>query len=558
MGYVFRINGNIINDEPMGLTEAQVEMSRDKELKMVFNQFISDLVFWGDGYSVLKNEISLLTDICESVPVTIIEDCVNGFEFFGVIFPSSTEENLSKCTIKATIEDDDLESRIVRLKELSVTINGGKTLNGTALPNLAITTLAGRQYFAMKDVFQYIIDYITDASVTVDSNLINTNAFVQELVFIVPSGATPTAGQTLIFSYDDIYGNPQVINFTYLALLTLEEEIRIALNQNVVNPNRLGEITFTFPISAELLVPTGVRLEFWNDSNFSINSAGMPGVVFTITKPQTYSYGLSNIFISPDIMYRAILPAVPETNTTGISLIEIFDFINGMANVAMRFYRIGSSSFIEIEPEEEFFDASSLSLTLRGVKDLIKKPYEQWGISALEVAGSASDIFNMFSSNGYVGKICGNTDYSVRFGRFKQTGSSQSDEYIYSTNFFSSTPFDGLYTISRRFGTVVSSNLIGGCVQMSHYLVARQWAFRSEGLEYRGNVMVNPNALPLKNVLDFSYPLTVSEYKTLAANLEGYLKVNAFSNVSLDIEAYVLNVKYKIINGMTTFQLISE
>ena len=93
---------------------------------------------------------------------------------------------------------------------------------------------------------------------------------------------------------------------------------------------------------------------------------------------------------------------------------------------------------------------------------------------------------------------------------------------------------------------------------MSHYLVARQWAFRSEGLEYGGNVMVNPNALPLKNMLEFEFPLTIDQYKVLAVNLEGYLKVNPFSDVSLDIEAYVLNVKYKIKDGMTTFQLIAE
>lgn len=558
MGYIVRINGILINDEPIGLTEAQVEMSRDKDLKMVFNQFISDLVFWGDGYSVLKAQIALVTDICESIPVSIVEDCANGFEFYGVIFPSSIEENLTKCTIKATIEDDDLESRIVRLKELSVTINGGKTLNGTALPNLTTTTLAGRQYFAMKDVFQYIIDYITDASVTIDSSLINTNVFTQEVVEIIISGATPSAGQTLVFSYDDIYGNQQTINFAYTGTLPLEQEIRIALNQDVVSLNRLGELRFNFPISTELKFPTGLRLEFWNESNFSINSSGMPGVVFTIAKPQTYSYGLSNIFVSPDIIYRAVAPSTPTTNTTGISLIEIFTFVNSMANVAMKFYRAGSSSFLKIEPEEDFFNSASLSLTLRSVKDLIRKPYEDWGISALQVSSSTADIFNIFSDNGYVGKICGNTDYRAGFGRFKQDRSSQSDDYIYATNFFTTAPYDGTYTVSWRAGGSVSSSLFGGCIQMSHYLVARQWAFRSEGLEYGGNVMVNPNALPLKNLLEFDYPLSVAEYRILASNLEGYLKVNPFTDVSLDIEAYVLNVKYRIKDGMTTFQLISE
>ena len=154
MGYIVSINNIQINDEPMGLVDASVEMSRDQDMKMVFSKFISDLVFWGDGYSVLKSQIALLSTICDAVPISIVEDCANGFEFNGVIFPSDIEENLTKCTIKATIEDDDLESRIVRLKDLSVTINGGKTLNGLALANLTTTTLAGRQYWYLKDVLQ--------------------------------------------------------------------------------------------------------------------------------------------------------------------------------------------------------------------------------------------------------------------------------------------------------------------------------------------------------------------------------------------------------------------
>ena len=558
MGYIVSINSIQINDEPMGLVDASVEMSRDQDMKMVFSTFISDLVFWGDGYSVLKSQIALLSTICDAVPISIVEDCANGFEFNGVIFPSDIEENLTKCTIKATIEDDDLESRIVRLKDLSVTINGGNTLNGLALANLTTTTLAGRQYWYLKDVLQYIVDYITDSSVSIDSSLINTDVFRQEVIIITISGATPTAGQTLIFSYKDIYGKNQTINFTYTASVTLEEEIRVALNQNVSSPNSLGELNFTFPISSELNFPTGLRLEFWNTSNFSINSSGMPGVTFTITQQQSYSYGLANVLISPDIIYRAVSPATPATNTTGLSFLDVFTPINSMANVAMKFYRSGSSSFLKIEPEEDFFNSSSLSISVREVKDLIKRPYDQWGISELEVSSSASDIWNIFNSNGYVGEICGSSDYTANFGRFNQAGSGSSEDYVYVTNFFSTAPFDGLYTISYRVGGFVSSALLGGVVQMSHYLVARQWAFRANTLTYRGNEMKNPNALLLNNELSFSHPLTIAEYNTLSSNLEGYLKVNAFSNVSLDIDAYVLNVQYKIKNGMTTFQLISE
>lgn len=558
MGYIVSINGIQINDEPIGLADASVQISRDQDMKMVFSTFISDLTFWGDGYSVLKSQIALLSTICEAIPISIVEDCVNGFEFQGVLFPSDIEENLTKCTIKATIEDDDLESRIVRLKDLSVTINGGKTLNGLALPNLTTTTLSGRQYWYLKDVLQYIVDYITDSSVSVDSSLINTNVFRQEVLFVTISGATPTAGQSLVFSYVDIYGKSQTINFTYTASVTLEEEMRVALNQNVSSPNSLGELDFTFPISAELAVPTGLRLEFWNESNFSINSSGMPGVTFTITPQQTYSYGLANILISPDSIYKAIAPAVPETNTSGMSLLDIFTPINSMANVAMKFYRSGSSSFLKIDPEEDFFNNTSLSLTIRNIKDLIKKPYEDWGISELEVSSSANDIWNMFNSNGYVGEICGNAEYRASFERFKQVGSTQGDDFIYAINFVGVGPFDGTYTISYRVGGFVSSTLIGGCIQMSHYLVARQWAFRANKLTYRGNEMKNPNALLLNNNLNFDHPLTIAEYNTLSSNIEGYLKVNAFSDVSLDIEAYVLNVEYKIKDGMTTFELISE
>ena len=51
--YQIILDGQLINDEPMGLTEAELTITRDEKLKGIFFNYTSDLTFFGDGYQIL-------------------------------------------------------------------------------------------------------------------------------------------------------------------------------------------------------------------------------------------------------------------------------------------------------------------------------------------------------------------------------------------------------------------------------------------------------------------------------------------------------------------------
>lgn len=194
MSYIVTLDGVVLQNEPMGLLDATVDIYRDSQNPGIFNTFISEVTFWGDGYDILYSYFN--SDVpCKTVPITIVQQCEDGLNFKGIIYVEDLEVNLEKCTISCSIEDDSIISRITRFSETKVPVNGGKSMSsiadgGVNLPNIGTLTTTpyydssasthstiNKRWFKILETTDYVLKYITDGKCNATSNYLSNSAY---------------------------------------------------------------------------------------------------------------------------------------------------------------------------------------------------------------------------------------------------------------------------------------------------------------------------------------------------------------------------------------------
>ena len=194
MSYIVTLDGIVLQNEPMGLLDATVDIYRDSQNPGIFNTFISEVTFWGDGYDILYSYFN--SDVpCKTVPITIVQQCDDGLNFKGIIYVEDLEVNLEKWTVSCSIEDDSIISRITRFSETKVPVNGGKSMSsiadgGVNLPNIGTLTttpyynssasthsLINKRWFKILETTDYVLKYITDGKCNATSNYLSNPAY---------------------------------------------------------------------------------------------------------------------------------------------------------------------------------------------------------------------------------------------------------------------------------------------------------------------------------------------------------------------------------------------
>jgi hypothetical protein len=194
MSYVVTLDGVVLKNEPMDLLDASVEVYRDSQNPGIFNTFISEVTFWGDGYDILYSYFNS-DAVCKTVPITIVQQCEDGLDFKGIIYVDDLEVNLEKCTISCSIEDDSIIGRITRFNETKVPVNGGKSMSspadgGVSLSDIgALTTtpyydlstntptLINKRWFKILETTDYVLKYITDGKCNATSSYLSNSAY---------------------------------------------------------------------------------------------------------------------------------------------------------------------------------------------------------------------------------------------------------------------------------------------------------------------------------------------------------------------------------------------
>lgn len=569
MSFTVTLNGTPLQNEPRNLLDASVQILRDKDIKGLFVQFIADLEFWGDGYNVLNTALST-TGFCDPITCDIVENCEGGLSLTGLIFPSSVIWNETDCIITATVEDNTAQARILRLKDVSVQINGGETVNGDALADIGTSMSLYSGTFEMFQAYylmQYILNYITDGEVLLDSDILQTDKFTAE-TYTVLFGGTIAVSDSVDVSFVDIYGNQQTItvtsgNTTVFGVGGFNRRVALEINHIITNLE-FNLYNMTRPLYSDYVASENpIDITFLNEASFAIDSTNAPNLTVNVVKTQSYQYGLADLYFASQATMST------GVGITSCSFASLFTFLDALANLSMSFYNIGSQQYVKIEIEPEFFDNTPL-FTLSSIRGFTRKPYNQWTIGTLNYQAASGDggAFAPLFQTSYIGAECLDNSITTAWGQFRPLTTTQptgSPDDV-SSIFVGSSPDDAtIPTFEATFfeGGFPSIQATGAVFykypyQYFHQHIARQWAFRSDGLRNQGLVIQQIQPLTLKYVVSFDYPLTIAQFNALSENPEYMITANPKVDAATERDCYLLSAEYSIKTGMTTFELLTE
>ena len=354
MSYTIILDGNVLVNEPMGLLDAKLEIYRDNQNPGIFNSFISDVTFWGDGYDILLSYFESNAP-CKTVKIKITEDCNNGLDFNGIIYVEDLEINLDRCTISCSIEDDSVIGRITRFSDTKVPINGGKSMSlpadgGVSLTNIGSIrntpyynsfsgtyTTIQKRWFNILETTDYVLKYLTDGQCNATSNYLTDASKVYRpdtwqitVTFAnLPSVVVPSANYWFVTFRikGDVFGDDILITSILSGLQPWAAAYNLAnvLSSHTWNILQPGVINFTnddvnrgnIPTRAFSLYsptnlpatpatdPAPIYLEFpWNVSaielvdvrNWNNTVSDLSRLQVTITSPASESGGSNTTF----------------------------------------------------------------------------------------------------------------------------------------------------------------------------------------------------------------------------------------------------------------------
>jgi len=542
MSYAVTLNGIGLTNEPKGLElESAIQIVRDRNIPGLFTTLISDLEFWGDGYDVLLAAVQGV-GICESIPITIVEDCeVNGINFEGLIFLSDIDLDLFKCTAKASAEDNSLASLVLRLKDTKVRVNSGFTLNGLVLADIG-SNIGGKTWYTLEELFQHTISYITDNELTVNTGVIFDSNFAQSVFLIEILTTTGVAG-TILLNYTDPVGIPVDRSIAIPIGQTIDQiGTKIALSIVDETLNNLGrQAIVPYAISAP-----GSEVYLTSFPSMTGLTVDMGGTGTASIQQTPGSYGLNNVVITPG----------SNLNTTDpqdwtISFQNVVS-IGAYYNLSFEFTKTDSVQELFIDHESAFFVNTPL-FTIGGAK-IMQSQTAPFSFGSLQYNQQAEDVeLLLFKERSYVSYSCVNSDINIAAAAspylLEVDTDAQSDKYYlaevvggfiaeYQANYY-----DG--------ATIISGKLYRSGSILNTY-VAKNYSNRAPlGLTFEGVTVTNDYPIKIAKSITFDYPITRANLKAMNDNKKGYITVNG-------INGWINNVTSSLKTGLTQFELITE
>lgn len=185
MNYQYYLDNVLLIDEPQGWSELVTSIQRQTDIKGIFMTQDVKLVFYGDGYNILKTKFDL--NFCSSTEIKIYEqrnvDYVLIFD--GIIFSSACIINENVCNLEAKLEDNSFFAKIYNNRSIEVQCQVGLSKNGVAYtgatsnvfntfdPCTGITYIADQRVGVTPyEAFRSIIAFVTDDSVDFESTLL--------------------------------------------------------------------------------------------------------------------------------------------------------------------------------------------------------------------------------------------------------------------------------------------------------------------------------------------------------------------------------------------------
>jgi hypothetical protein len=629
----FVINGTEV-EEPLKWNESKKIVNRSKKYRALFVEYVADLTFHGNGYRKLKDiiangAISAFTNrpgalrsgdvrsgYCSEIPFEIYKRC-SEFEdfktfFYGIITLSEMEEDEENCTITVNAEDNTLSRLLTDRGDLKVNTTATKSVNETALTTPASFKLTAiydwdntdykeRYTIKVSDYFQFILDYISNQSITFESKLLTSNptkssAFVNDgSVFAELAGRfqftvtflNPTVDLVGSGNITIKYTNP----FSQVITLTVPKQGTVAATLNYMiymfNNDTSGSSKIIRFYNQGCKYPADVttngtdNLVIKSDFYFTIEEiSGAPYTITTIEPESSelygYEYGagsLKNLVIAKGALIRGSLsqPAF----SWSMSFNELFTELNKICNLGMSLTYSNGQATLTVD-QLYTFNHQSNNITLTNVKklkykirkgDLFDSLNTEEGSDGVGVTGIFTSPLNFMvldtcSKNELDLKNKFITDWDDITSLLGHTQGDRDEEIVLIECIPASGQGPGVELESRIYDYIIYSNASGASiiaevmnVRLCNFRKVINWLPNIKGSPSFQEGTINNFAEILLKEYSFEYPLTHEQWEQIEQGYLNYVEFGAGNKA--DKQGWIESLQYNCKTGKTLFKLLT-
>lgn len=596
MGPIFRVylNNQFLENEPKGLIETELTIKRDETLKGVFFDFTSELVFWGDGYQILKN-IRDNQEGCAQVPCNIEFRCAEtrGWEvLYQAVIPLGSKDvewDDYNCEVMTRLENADLSNLLRSYGDVVVKLNTPTTIdNNTVLAPITqnLTEFSGDfsggaltdpvPSYLFTDALQQTLSYLSNNAIDLVADPIYSTLFLAQVLefdFIDPL----TAGDTLILTFTNYYNQEYEINFVApvgsSGFIITEFLTRALHMENAASGGRTNYLEKAQHFDDVNVVITNYAP--WKSWSISVNGGAKDA---TITETQAFQYGLKNLAITTSTSIQE------QTSPTYVTLNELMAHASQMHNMGFVMTRTGSGFNFNLTYLPDLLDDNSTGILLNQVKDQKTKTTGEYNLNSYTTAaGHADAFFQPFTWNarncyGENSKSEAEHFSTQEFFDLINTAKSQDDAIYYA--FLEEGDYTRNASYPVRFGSVnpgPNPALTGYTYYNMPYampfLIKRNEIYFANNDPY-GDIPVaeadtfatcsncptatitNENTVIIKNVTNFEYPLRYSQVRTLIDN--SLLFVSFTDGKTATKKGFIQELVIPFKNFISSFKLYTD
>lgn len=596
----------VLNDDPLNWHEITQKVERRDAVKGLFEQYVANLQFVGDGYDYLVGASSA-SGICGDVRVKIetrntLQESLTEL-FTGIIYFRDLQIDRQKKIVTVDIQNEDLANIIQDRAGVQVPVLTAETLNGTSITALTPTSVecfnpdadaqgtwsfTNNACYSVYELFELAIKYITDNTVAFESDFFSgDNSQPEEWEFELGLPSVGTLVGISVTTEHGVYSGT-----TTVAVGDTEESVVhklfVACSQDFAKSPNGYEYDLLAPYYVYNTTAPFIMRSLTPVTAFTLSN----GTVNTTNKTQEIGINMGGLYISKGVSFWYAGAGVTGNSNIlfNYSFEELFKSCDDLFDISFHLYDNAGTPTLKIERTEDFFQNSTPTgvtfTNLKGIEEEFSTSYKNY---TLNLGGSQdpSSEFTSISNNvvyydeiGFNKKMsftatgnCGNgtinsrpsiKPYTKDIAKFFVNTDNNSNErdslFFIDTGESMGTRFAQQYPLERgwstTFGTVLKViTAYNGF--LSGYRTARYWLWGMGSDIRMGKLtMANTAAITLSKKLTFETPLTNAENTLIRANLTGTLSIQGQNVDAIDV--WVDDYEYNPRTGMARFVCISE
>lgn len=403
----YTLNSIVLTDEPLDWLQTSEVIRREETFGALVSEISGQIRFVKQGSASTESYNIITTAIaanpCQKLTFLVErEDSAGTFseEFDGLIDLIEVQEDIDKGTYIASVINNDVLSRIFNNQNAPYFFSENRSIDGStsitdAFSSRNTTTLQDPENvkadettklsYAISDVLQAQLDYMTNAGITLDSDLFETDTQQTAIRDIEFTGLVNGEIITIVFQFlsgPDTFvhtwdtGNPSTLVRDLNRFLKVKSATDGKTNYT---ENKNGDINYlntwiTFSSTAN----PDMRIRSVND--FSITSVTTDGVAtVVIVNVQEPAYGMKNLSFATG---NNILETSASVNSIppALDFRNLLDNLNAMFHISFRIIKTAGVQTFKLERFEDFFLTSS-TITVNRVRNLQKRIIDTFNIS---------------------------------------------------------------------------------------------------------------------------------------------------------------------------------